>query len=68
MSVLVEHRFETGHNIDFGHISILDKAAGYMDCMIKEVIKIRLHPRNFNWDDGFILSWPWYQVMNFEIE
>jgi hypothetical protein len=42
--VVAEHRFETGHRIDFSTTSILDKAPGYMDCMIKEAVKIRLIP------------------------
>jgi hypothetical protein len=55
-SVVAEHRFETGHSIDFSSTSILDKAPGYMDCLIKEAIKIRLHPRNFNGNGGLNLS------------
>jgi hypothetical protein len=35
----------------------MDKA-NYMGCSIKEVVKIRLHPRNFNRDIGFNLSVP----------
>jgi hypothetical protein len=40
-------------------VSILDKATGYMDHVIKETIDISLHPRNFNMDGGFTLSWSW---------
>jgi hypothetical protein len=61
---MAEHRFDTGHNIDFKGIAILDKATGQMDCVIKEVIEIRLHPKNFNRDGGFTLSRSWYLVMN----
>jgi hypothetical protein len=43
-SAVAEHRFNTGHNIHFKSISILDKATGYMDCVINEAIEIRLHP------------------------
>jgi hypothetical protein len=56
---MAEHRFDTGHNIDFKGIAILDKATGYMDHVIKEPIDIRLHPNNFNRDGGFTLSRPW---------
>jgi hypothetical protein len=42
-STVVEHRFETGHNIDFSSIFILDKATGYIYYMIKKATKIKLH-------------------------
>jgi hypothetical protein len=58
----VEHRLETGHNTDFNHTSILDKATGYMDHMIKKATEIRLHPNNFNRGLGFTLSQSWYMV------
>jgi hypothetical protein len=32
--------------------------------MIKEAVTIWLHPRNFNRDRGFTLSWSWYSVSN----
>jgi hypothetical protein len=32
--------------------------------MIKRAIEIRLHPKNFNRDGGFILSQSWYLVTN----
>jgi hypothetical protein len=35
---------------------------GYMDCLIKEAIEIRLHPRNFNRDGDFNISWSWHPV------
>jgi hypothetical protein len=44
------------------HHSRLEKATGYMDCMIKEAMEIRLHPNNFSRDLGFTLSQSWYQV------
>jgi hypothetical protein len=40
------------HNINLSSTSILGKATGYMDSLIKEVVEIRLHPRNFNMDTG----------------
>jgi hypothetical protein len=61
---MAEHKFETYHNTEFCSITILDKAPGYMDNLIKEAIKIRLHPRNFNGDGGFSLSRSWYPVTN----
>jgi hypothetical protein len=41
---VAEHRFETGHNIDFSGISVLDKATGFMDQIRKEVIEISFSP------------------------
>jgi hypothetical protein len=61
-SVVVEHRFETVHNIDFDNTAILDKATGYVDHVIKEAIEIRFPPDNFNRDLGFTLSWSWHLV------
>jgi hypothetical protein len=52
-SAVAEHKFEMGHNIEFGNTTILGKAPGYMDHTIKEAIEIRLHPRNFNMGGGF---------------
>jgi hypothetical protein len=54
----VEHSINTGHQIDF-NVSVLDRASGYMDCLIKEAIQIRLNHKNFNRDNGFTLSWAW---------
>jgi hypothetical protein len=63
-SAMAEHRNDTGHSIDFKSISILDKATGYMDSIIKEAIEIRLHPNKFNRDSGLTLSRSWYPVTN----
>jgi hypothetical protein len=61
-SAVAEHRFDSGHNIDFSSLSILNKASGFMDRIIKEAIEIRLHPKNFNRDSGFTLSCAWNRV------
>jgi hypothetical protein len=61
---VAEHRFETGHSIDFSSTSILDKATGNTDHVIKEAIEIRLHPINFNRDRSFTLIWLWYPMTN----
>jgi hypothetical protein len=37
-SAVVEHSINTGHEIDF-NVSVLDRASGYMDCLIKEAIQ-----------------------------
>jgi hypothetical protein len=38
----MEHSINTGHHIDFSNISVLDRASGCMDHLIKEAIEIRL--------------------------
>lgn len=43
-SVLAQHKFEIGHNIKFANTTILDKALGNVDSLIKEAIEIRLIP------------------------
>jgi hypothetical protein len=35
-----------------------------MDRLVKEAIEIRLHPDNFNGENGFILSHAWYPLIN----
>ncbi|KDR16514.1 hypothetical protein L798_09949, partial [Zootermopsis nevadensis] len=47
-SAMAEHKFETGHNIDFVNTTVLEKTTGYMDRKIKEAVEIKLHPNNFN--------------------
>jgi hypothetical protein len=40
-SAVAEHGINAGHKIYFNNISVLDRASGYMDCLIKEAIQIR---------------------------
>jgi hypothetical protein len=63
-STVAEQRFEIGQSINFRSTSILEKAIGYIDHVIKEATEIRLHPRNFNRNTCFTLSQPWYPVTN----
>jgi hypothetical protein len=35
-----------------------------MDCLVKEAIKIWLHPDSFNRDKGFNLSHTWHSIIN----
>jgi hypothetical protein len=51
-SAVAEHRFETGC-ISFNGISILNKVTGFMDLIIKDAIKITIHPRKFSSVGGF---------------
>jgi hypothetical protein len=38
-SAVAEHNFNTGHRIDFSSTSVLDKATGYMDRIVKEELQ-----------------------------
>lgn len=38
-SKVAEHRFNTGHSINFGSTFVLDKATGYVDNMIKGLLR-----------------------------
>ncbi|KAJ4432364.1 hypothetical protein ANN_20983 [Periplaneta americana] len=55
-SAVAQHSLETGHKIDFGATTILDKTSGYWDLVIKEAIEIQLDGNNFNRDGGLQLS------------
>jgi hypothetical protein len=54
--VVAEHSTEAGHCITFKDTMVLAKIANYMDGLVKEVIKICLHPDNFNRDMGLTLN------------
>jgi hypothetical protein len=61
-SAIAEHSINTGHKIDFNNVSVLDRASGYMDRLVKEAIQIRLNQNNINRDNGFTLSRAWNPV------
>jgi hypothetical protein len=61
-SVVAEHSVNTGHQIDFSNITILDRTSGYMDRIMKEAIHIRLNTENFNRDNSFNLSRAWFPI------
>jgi hypothetical protein len=50
-SALVEHSINLGQ-----HTAILSTKPRYIDCIIREVIEIELHPNSVNREDGFCLS------------
>jgi hypothetical protein len=60
-SAVAEHSINTRHKIDF-NVSVLDRASGYMDHLVKEAIQIRLNQKNFNRDNGFTLRWAWNPI------
>ncbi|KAJ4451026.1 hypothetical protein ANN_02462 [Periplaneta americana] len=59
-----QHSLETGHKIDFGATTILDKTSGYWDLVIKEAIEIHLNGNNFNRDGSLQLSTAWKAAIN----
>jgi hypothetical protein len=56
------HSINTGHQIDFNNTSVLNRASGYMDRLVKEAIQTSLNYENFNRDSGFTLSRAWNLV------
>jgi hypothetical protein len=62
-SAVAEHSLTTYHRIDFDGASKLGTATRYMDRVVREAIKIRLHPDNFNRDDGFNMSYAWRPII-----
>jgi hypothetical protein len=60
--MVAEHSINTGHQIDFNNISVLERVSGYMDHLVKEAIQIRINCKNFNRDSGFTLSQAWNRV------
>jgi hypothetical protein len=61
-SAVAEHSINAGHKIDFNNVSVLDRASGYMDRLVKEAIQKRLNQNNINRDNGFTLSRAWNPV------
>jgi hypothetical protein len=61
-SAVAEHSVNTGHQIDFSNITILDRTLGYTDRIVKEAIHIRLNRENFNRGNGFNLSQAWFPI------
>jgi hypothetical protein len=58
-SAIYEHSIDQGHHIQFHNSSILAMKTRYMDRIVREAIKIELHPYNINREGGFCLSKSW---------
>jgi hypothetical protein len=61
-SAVAEHSVNTGHQIDFSNITILDRISGYVDRLMKEAIHIRQNKENFSRDNGLNLSRSWFPI------
>jgi hypothetical protein len=55
---------KAGHYISVKDTMVFARMAGYMDCSVKNVTEIWLHPNNFNRDMGFTMSQPWNIAAN----
>jgi hypothetical protein len=57
-SAVAEHSINAVHKIDFNNVSVLERASGFMDRLVKEAIQIRLNQNNNNNNrgNGFTLS------------
>jgi hypothetical protein len=63
-SAVTEHCIELGHKMYFDEATSLARSAGYTDRLVKEAIKIWLHPNSSNRDSGFMLSQAWHPLIN----
>jgi hypothetical protein len=61
-SAVAEHSINAGHKIDFNNVSVLDRASGYMDRLVKEAIQIRINQNIITRDNGFTMSRAWNPV------
>jgi hypothetical protein len=62
-SAIAEHSLVHAHRVDFDKTSILCRANGYWDRVVKEAVEIRLEKRKVNRDSGFHLSNTWKPVL-----
>jgi hypothetical protein len=45
-----EHGSVSGHHINLNNATVLARSTVYMDCLVKEAVKMWLHSDNFNSD------------------
>jgi predicted GIY-YIG superfamily endonuclease len=65
LSAIAQHALSDGnHQILYDQTEILDKQIKRWPRAISEAIEIIKHPRNFNREDGFVLSKSWETIIN----
>jgi hypothetical protein len=63
-SVVAGYSINLGHRMQLQNISILAKKSRCMDCIIREAIEIKIHPKNIKRENGLSLSWSWKPLIH----
>jgi hypothetical protein len=57
---MAEHGAEADHWIEFHQTGVTAKTSGFMDRLVREAMKIMLHPDKTNTEEWFRLRRAWY--------